>query len=348
MAHMGMKIKELRKKKDMTQEKLADYLNVSFQAVSKWETGAASPDLSMIVPLARLLEVSTDELFGIVDRIEDPREKELRCLYDETWKTGDIEKRYEIAQIAAAEYPGNLEYRKWLADSEWYYAYLKNSDEQRLHFEKSVRYYEMVIEDCADTEIKNSAIHGIVFALSDLNRRDEALQYAKQHPDSDNLLKLCLKGEEWEKHHQNLIFKKLDALVGELESDKYCLEALQAAEKIIKIVIDDENYLWFHDILMHNYIWQAQCLTREKRYDEAISILKKSYDHAVKFTEINEHGKTSPVPYTCSILNRLYYDSNTIIWSGMSAMTEDFKEYLTWKEFDSLREHNGFKELFSL
>ena len=57
MAYIGIKIKELRKKKDMTQEKLAEYLNVSFQAIPKWETGAASPDLSMIVPLARLLDV---------------------------------------------------------------------------------------------------------------------------------------------------------------------------------------------------------------------------------------------------------------------------------------------------
>ena len=39
MTHIGLKIKDLRKKKDMTQEKLAEYLNVSFPAVSKWETG---------------------------------------------------------------------------------------------------------------------------------------------------------------------------------------------------------------------------------------------------------------------------------------------------------------------
>ena len=80
MAHIGMKIKELRKKKDMTQEKLAEYLNVSFQAVSKWETGAASPDISMIVPLARLLDVTTDELFGLVNDI-DERQKELLKLW---------------------------------------------------------------------------------------------------------------------------------------------------------------------------------------------------------------------------------------------------------------------------
>ena len=77
MNDIGKKIKELRKKKDMTQERLAEYLNVSFQAVSKWETGAASPDLSMIVPLARLLGVSTDELFGLVSAEEDSHLKEL-------------------------------------------------------------------------------------------------------------------------------------------------------------------------------------------------------------------------------------------------------------------------------
>jgi len=84
MTHIGIKIKELRKKKDMTQEKLAEYLNVSFQAVSKWETGAASPDLSMIVPLARLLGVSIDELFGLVSTKEDPRLKELESALNET------------------------------------------------------------------------------------------------------------------------------------------------------------------------------------------------------------------------------------------------------------------------
>ena len=100
MTHIGIKIKELRKKKDMTQEKLAEYLNVSFQAVSKWETGAASPDLSMIVPLARLLDVTTDELFGVDRNEEALRQEKLKELYYETWKTGDIEKRYKISKFS--------------------------------------------------------------------------------------------------------------------------------------------------------------------------------------------------------------------------------------------------------
>ena len=50
MDHIGQKIKELRKKADMTQDRLADYLGVSAQAVSKWECDISTPDLSLIPP----------------------------------------------------------------------------------------------------------------------------------------------------------------------------------------------------------------------------------------------------------------------------------------------------------
>ena len=65
MDHIGQKIKELRKKADMTQDRLAEMLGVTAQAVSKWEVGSASPDLSLIAPLCRLLGCSADELLGI-------------------------------------------------------------------------------------------------------------------------------------------------------------------------------------------------------------------------------------------------------------------------------------------
>ena len=350
MTHIGIKIKELRKKKDMTQEKLAEYLNVSFQAVSKWETGAASPDLSLIVPLARLLDVTTDELFGIVGEVDEHQE-ELLKIWQETWKTGDTEKRYEIAKVAVSEYPGSFDYLMWLADAEASYAIHnceRHSNEQKEHFQNAVKYYEMIIDDCTNTDVKNDAIYGIVMNLPDIGRRDEAVYYAKQHPDSDELLKWCLTGEEWEKHRQNMIFRKMKALIFELEFGHRDFAAIKAAEAIIKTVVDDENYLWFHDTLMHNYIWQAECLTISKQYDEAISVLKNSHHHAVAFEKMYQEGKANALPYTCAIFNKLSHDSNDVTWSGTSTLTEDFKEYLTWKEFAPLRDREDFQSLFKL
>ena len=41
MLNIGKRIKDLRKSQDVTQEKLADYLNISYQSVSKWENGGS-------------------------------------------------------------------------------------------------------------------------------------------------------------------------------------------------------------------------------------------------------------------------------------------------------------------
>jgi transcriptional regulator with XRE-family HTH domain len=55
-------LKKLRQKQGLSQEDIATELFVTRQAVSKWENGDGSPDLSTLVQLARMLGVSLDEL----------------------------------------------------------------------------------------------------------------------------------------------------------------------------------------------------------------------------------------------------------------------------------------------
>lgn len=58
----GLFLAQLRKERDFTQQELADRLYVSNKAVSKWERGQSLPDISLLTPLAQLLEVSVAEL----------------------------------------------------------------------------------------------------------------------------------------------------------------------------------------------------------------------------------------------------------------------------------------------
>lgn len=60
--NIGEKLFELRKKKNLSQEEVADKLNVTRQTVSKWETNQSTPDFDKIVPLCELFEISTEEL----------------------------------------------------------------------------------------------------------------------------------------------------------------------------------------------------------------------------------------------------------------------------------------------
>ena len=61
---IGANIMKARKAKGLTQMALADGLNVSFQAVSNWERGQTCPDLSNLMELSRLLDISVDALLG--------------------------------------------------------------------------------------------------------------------------------------------------------------------------------------------------------------------------------------------------------------------------------------------
>lgn len=59
------KIIRLRKKNGWSQEELADKMNISRQAVSKWERDLSFPDISSIPKLAEIFEVSVDELIQV-------------------------------------------------------------------------------------------------------------------------------------------------------------------------------------------------------------------------------------------------------------------------------------------
>lgn len=102
---IGEKLRILRKTKKLTQEQLADYLNVSAQAVSKWETGLTSPDIDMLPRLAVFYGVTVDELLDF-DRFRIDREVE--ALVEESVP---LRREPEIAETfyreALKRYPNN-------------------------------------------------------------------------------------------------------------------------------------------------------------------------------------------------------------------------------------------------
>ena len=59
---IGLLIAKLRKKKKLTQEQLAEQLHVTNKTISRWENGNYMPDLSLLIPLCNILEITVDEL----------------------------------------------------------------------------------------------------------------------------------------------------------------------------------------------------------------------------------------------------------------------------------------------
>ncbi len=108
---IGQIIRRLRKERNFTQEELAEQLNVSAQAVSKWENGTSLPDISQVVPIAKVFGVSTDVLFGTFDTNDE----------EEVWKIVHkarsyiahpltlemLRRQYETLQEGLKTYPNN-------------------------------------------------------------------------------------------------------------------------------------------------------------------------------------------------------------------------------------------------
>ena len=74
---LANKLLELRKKKGLSQEEVADALGVSRQTVSKWETGMSTPDFDKIQPLCELYEISTNELLNVSYEVKRDKKDNL-------------------------------------------------------------------------------------------------------------------------------------------------------------------------------------------------------------------------------------------------------------------------------
>ena len=95
---IGRFLKELRKEKDLTQEQLAEILNVSGRSVSRWETGNNMPDLSLLVELSEFYSVDIKEI------IDGERKSEI--MKNEEKET--IEKIVEYAGTEKRQKAGKL------------------------------------------------------------------------------------------------------------------------------------------------------------------------------------------------------------------------------------------------
>lgn len=102
--NLGENIKKLRKEKGLSQEQLAEMLNVSRQAVSKWESGKTYPDIDNLILLKGIFNVTLDDLIINDDKTksEDTIESSKSCAnneieYDRDEEVEEVEEDDELS-----------------------------------------------------------------------------------------------------------------------------------------------------------------------------------------------------------------------------------------------------------
>ncbi len=151
--YIGENIKKLRIEKGLTQEKLADFLGVAFQSVSRWERGESYPDITLLPAISAFFNTTADELLGIGTVRNEEKIKEYIELYN-TMKMVDMPLLFEKFQKASKEFPGDfrilVRYMELLQEERLF----KHSDDRKKVSEEISRIYEKIQKHCTDDSIR--------------------------------------------------------------------------------------------------------------------------------------------------------------------------------------------------
>ena len=102
---IGTTVAQARRAKNLTQEALADLLGVSAAAVSKWETNASYPDITLLSPLARALGLTVDALLGFRAAPTDEELKKITAHLREIFDGQGFAAGRDALEEVLREYP---------------------------------------------------------------------------------------------------------------------------------------------------------------------------------------------------------------------------------------------------
>lgn len=356
--NIGSVIKAKRREKDLTQEQLAEYLNVSVSAVSQWESGKTVPDVSLIITLANFFDITTDELLCRTAK----KDEELQSFYDRDAKlsqAGDVRGRLAVWREATQKYPGDFDCLHNLADALMATIYIDGEfDEQDRNAKEAVSVCERIMRDCTDSKTRNYTIQTLVLLHSShpYSVADEAkaVEYANMAPGfyccRENLLEHAYFTEDSQnkkiqrKHQNNLHYLDCITMNMYLMRDmppEYVLMANYSAIKLWETLIPDGNFLFYHCRLRQMYENIAACYAKQQNADETVKALEKALFHAHAFDSIPEGESKYTSPFVCGT----EYSTSGFSKNYAESDVELVKKFMRGKKFDFVRDDERFVEL---
>ncbi len=174
---IGKVIRELRTKRGMSQEKLAEHMGVAPQSVSKWERGEGYPDITFLIPLAEFFDVPLDVLMGRDEEKTEMRIQEIVARLKKYNHLGDHETKNKLAREAYREHP--FDFRIIL----WYISALFDVEDIQINKSEISNLCHYVIHVCTEDKYRYEAITSLAELYSQCGEYDLAMKCAKLLPD---------------------------------------------------------------------------------------------------------------------------------------------------------------------
>lgn len=176
---LGEVIRKYRKDKNMTQEEMAGRLGVTAPAVNKWENGNSLPDITLLAPIARLLEISLDTLLSFHEELTEEEIGQIVREVDRRMEEETYDEVFKWAKKKLAKYPNSEQ----LA---WQLALILDARRS--------------VQDIPDTEEYEAYIYSLYLRV--LKSDDETMRSRA----ADSLFAFHMRKKEYEKAEENLTY----------------------------------------------------------------------------------------------------------------------------------------------
>lgn len=327
---IGEKIRLLRKKNDVTQDKLAEHLGVTPQAVSRWESGVCYPDMNALPAIADYFSVSMDELLCYNNA---QKEQKVAAYLEEADRLLDrdrIPEALELLRHAMADIPSDYSLQLQTASVLSLYAALVaesgSEDQEKVKSAISAALGEAVslcrhiLDDCTDDGLRDQTKKTLcdIYAHQlgdDVQAQEIANQLHSMSYSQEIVKATVLTGDvAFGQAQKNLILFADNiwwhlynlACVPDISKGRYTpAEQIAILEKGIALfgVIFDNDPLFYADRLANSYRQIAMLHLSQGRSAAALDAFEHMVDYAVAFDE-----RPDTATYSSIAINRVIYD----------------------------------------
>lgn len=285
---IGATIKKLRRERDITQEQLAEYLSVSPQAVSQWETDKTAPDISQLPALANVFGITTDRLLGV--DITKNKEK-IKAIIDEAnayYAKSQFAEAIPILEKGLREFPRSFELMSELSEN---LSCLGKCGE-------AIELCDKILAECTDDKIRYETIQRLIFAYNNSGNNKKAVELANTCPPAwmsrENCLMLTLeKGDKAAKDNlQDYALFCLGRLMICLRklgnddvsySDGDRIKLLQQSADVGETLFCDGDSTYFSYMIAESYKGLSKIYARLGDSENTLRCLESACKHVVRF-----------------------------------------------------------------
>ena len=362
---IGEKIRLLRKKNDVTQDKLAYHLGVTPQAVSRWESGVCYPDMNYLPAIADYFSVTMDELLCYSGAQKAAKVREYLEQVDALLDRDRVGEALELLRTAMAEVPSDYALQLETAQVLSLYAGLleeSNGGERAraamdAALTEAVSLCRHILEDCTDEAMRDETKKVLcdIYAhqLDDVARAEEIADQLHGMSVSREIIRATmLTGDVAFAQAQRNVIHFADnmwwhlynlACVPDISGDRYTTaEKIAILEKGVSLfeLVFDETPLFYADRLANSYRQLAMLYLSVGHNAEALDAFERMADYAVRYDT-----RPDTAVYTSVIINRVPYDkSEDTEAKGISKCARLLRGNFAARIWAPIRGHERFKE----